>query len=625
MRFLLICLCYLAFINGYSQTPGNVPTNLVLWLKPSSFNGASPIPTTATWKDLSSRGNNFKQIISWNRPEMGSILVNYNSVVDFSNRNDDYWDYMDGKTILPNGQTNFSIFTMVFPKANTGEFSSLIEFKRGQDSRFEIQRIAANELKFEAVKMSPVNSSSPIVSGLPNFRPIIGSTISSGTEIVTSLNGMNGVSQINSAIVANNSGSRISSFKSGRGPLNAYLGDIIVYDVAVTPLNRRKIESYLAVKYGISLQANYVNTAGTIIYDVSSYNNNIIGIGRDSSTTLLQKQSQNQTDSTRIYVSTLMSSNALNTGTFSKDVSHVIMGDNGGRISRTSSAVGEMPVGLISRIEREWKITKTNFDQSFSIDIKMSPASIPGSINVADLRLLIDDDGNFANGGTRVFQNGDDNGTEIRYVAGLLTISNINNAHVANNSTVYFTIASASISTPLPIELISFDAAVENQQVALKWQTGSERNNDFFTVERSADGIQWTDISTTKGAGSSSTLLSYEALDQNPLDGVSYYRLKQTDFDGVFTHSEAKSIHFLKENGSKVLIFPNPAENIVTVEADRNELKEVRVFNILGKEVTHLIEITRENATRIVLDVVNLPKGVYNVKTKSTSTKVTIN
>lgn len=165
--------------------------------------------------------------------------------------------------------------------------------------------------------MSANGAASPIVNDMPNFRPVIGSSIANGSQIVTGLNGLDGTPKSNPSIISS-SGSRMSSNTKDRGPLNAYLGDIIVYNATVTTLNRRKIESYLALKYGITLQVNYINTAEKVIYDISSYTKNIIGIGRDDATTLDQKQSQNPTDSIRVFLNRLAVSNASNTGTFTK-------------------------------------------------------------------------------------------------------------------------------------------------------------------------------------------------------------------------------------------------------------------------------------------------------------------
>ena len=98
-----------------------------------------------------------------------------------------------------------------------------------------------------------------------------------------------------------------------------------------------------------------------------------------------------------------------------------------------------------------------------------------------------------------------------------------------------FTLATLDNATsPLPIELLSFNAVLENRIVKLTWKTASETNNDFFTLEKSKDGISWESFKTVDGAGSSSSILNYEDYDQNPYSGVSYYRLKQTDFNGAF-------------------------------------------------------------------------------------------
>jgi hypothetical protein len=89
----------------------------------------------------------------------------------------------------------------------------------------------------------------------------------------------------------------------------------------------------------------------------------------------------------------------------------------------------------------------------------------------------------------------------------------------------------------LPIELISFAATQINNSVAITWTTASEINNEFFTVERSQDAENWNPIFVINGQGNSTTLFNYSVFDSSPLDGVSYYRLKQTDFMGESKYS----------------------------------------------------------------------------------------
>jgi hypothetical protein len=97
---------------------------------------------------------------------------------------------------------------------------------------------------------------------------------------------------------------------------------------------------------------------------------------------------------------------------------------------------------------------------------------------------------------------------------------------------------------PLPIELLEFSATANGNQVDVFWTTASEINNERFEVERSSNAQSFTKIATLAGAGNSNTLLSYTATDLQPLIGVSYYRLKQIDYNGSFEYSEIVPVVF---------------------------------------------------------------------------------
>lgn len=90
--------------------------------------------------------------------------------------------------------------------------------------------------------------------------------------------------------------------------------------------------------------------------------------------------------------------------------------------------------------------------------------------------------------------------------------------------------------------MISFNASLNNNNVSLNWATASEVNNDYFTIERSKDGQNFEALLTKRGAGNSTVRRDYEANDPNPFQGYSYYRLKQTDYDGRFTYSKVETI-----------------------------------------------------------------------------------
>lgn len=108
-------------------------------------------------------------------------------------------------------------------------------------------------------------------------------------------------------------------------------------------------------------------------------------------------------------------------------------------------------------------------------------------------------------------------------------------------------ISSMGIEVPLPIELLSFSAECSNQKIIISWITASEINNHFFTIERSAEGVNFQNIGTIAGAGNSNQNPYYTFEDSEPLEGISYYRLKQTDFDGKFEYSKVIAVENCKK------------------------------------------------------------------------------
>ncbi|MCB0409143.1 MAG: T9SS type A sorting domain-containing protein [Flavobacteriales bacterium] len=129
-----------------------------------------------------------------------------------------------------------------------------------------------------------------------------------------------------------------------------------------------------------------------------------------------------------------------------------------------------------------------------------------------------------------------------------------------------FTLASTTNANPLPIVLTSFIAKenYKTNSVDLTWVTQTEINNDFFTVERSTDGYNWEEVKRLKGAGNSNSSITYNEVDEVPLSGISYYRLKQTDFNGEFSYSDIESVSFDSENN--IIIYPNPVKDLLVIK-----------------------------------------------------------
>jgi hypothetical protein len=177
---------------------------------------------------------------------------------------------------------------------------------------------------------------------------------------------------------------------------------------------------------------------------------------------------------------------------------------------------------------------------------------------------------------------------------------------------------------PLPIRLLSFYVRFVEQEhkVQVDWVTSIEINNDFFTVERSVNGTDWEVIATVDGAGNSSTELHYSIDDKDPYPGLSYYRLKQTDFDGLFTYSPVRTVEINSLGYSEITIYPNPTFSEITIQGSEDELAQIGIWNTVGQDVTTLTRQVGQSDSRRVIDLSNLSPGLYYIRTKTTVNKV---
>lgn len=389
------------------------------------------------------------------------------------------------------------------------------------------------------------------------------------------------------------------------------IGEFVIYNAPLSAGEVERVESYLAIRYGLTLAHDYLMSDGSAAWSVAfdaSYQNDIIGIGRDDLGTLLQKQSHSADDTTRVYISTLQASNAANVGAFSVDNSYLILGHDNGVMNATAASLAEKPAGVSSRIEREWLVSNTNFSETFNVDLQLSSSANLANINLADLRLLVDTDGNFTN--ASVYSAAD--GLVFTNTAGRISVTGIDNAMIPANTYRYFTLGSVSSNTPLPVELLSFKAEGDYPNVILSWETASETDNDYFTLERSQDAINWEELAKVDGAGNSSHHNAYTFTDRGPLNGQSYYRLSQTDFNGTVHRAGIRAV-FLKGNSS-LTVYPNPGSDIITIKGTGISVSAISIIDSHGAELTHHIRLINKGDDGLVIDVSGLARGVYIVK-----------
>ena len=163
-------------------------------------------------------------------------------------------------------------------------------------------------------------------------------------------------------------------------------------------------------------------------------------------------------------------------------------------------------------------------------------------------------------------------------------------------------------SCPLPVKLVNFNAKQSDDMIAINWQTASEINNNYFVLERSSDGVNFTPITKVKGADNSSTLLNYSFNDPDPLDGINYYRLEQVDYNEDITYSTIIAVEY---NKASVTIYPNPNEGTFTISyLHEQQTYAIEITDMEGKSI-YTNSITKMPAT---IELSDVPPGMYIVR-----------
>jgi hypothetical protein len=180
---------------------------------------------------------------------------------------------------------------------------------------------------------------------------------------------------------------------------------------------------------------------------------------------------------------------------------------------------------------------------------------------------------------------------------------------IAGAINLHHTSVDISKDGALSIALLSFDAECLNEKTNLKWTTATETNNDFFTIEFSANAINWMALKQINGAGNSTTLLNYSYIDLKQHSSATYYRLKQTDFDGRIVYSKIIEANncFVDKAEIHVTLSPNPSNGIfnLSTNASQGQILSVGFYNSSGKQIYYS---ENDNTT---IDLSYLQSGMY--------------
>jgi hypothetical protein len=279
-----------------------------------------------------------------------------------------------------------------------------------------------------------------------------------------------------------------------------------------------------------------------------------------------------------------------------------IWGHNNGTAQATNTT--DVPAGVQARFDRVWRGSEVNASGTAvnvgSIDMRWDLNNL-GAITASDVVLLVDtdNDGNFADetaitGATSL-------GSGIYEFTGVTAITNGDR----------FTLGTLnSTQTPLPVEVINFNAEViKNSAVKLSWKSAVEINNDYYTIEKSKDGEVWTEVGSVKGAGTYFHQKEYLLMDEQPFEGRSFYRLKQTDRNGAFRHIGIREVSVYGQGLFSV--YPVPSEAVIVVKGKNLSMARLKIRDANGEEVSSQINILSVDDEKIQLDIKDLPSGAY--------------
>jgi len=161
----------------------------------------------------------------------------------------------------------------------------------------------------------------------------------------------------------------------------------------------------------------------------------------------------------------------------------------------------------------------------------------------------------------------------------------------------------------LPVELVSFDAFPQENDVVIRWETASEKDNDYFVVERSTDLQNWSKVGQIDGAGTSELHRIYILKDEAPVYGESYYRLTQVDYNGQSETHAPKTVLFYPEQD--ISVYPNPAKGRVLVDGLNDHVIRIELINAHGQIAKSFMS---SQEMKQELDLHSLTPGMYTVQ-----------
>lgn len=380
---------------------------------------------------------------------------------------------------------------------------------------------------------------------------------------------------------------------------NGHIAEVVVFNKSLNEAQRHIVDNYLSSKYNVALTSNDKYAGDTPAN--GNFDKNVAGVGTEAS-------GSNPTFSASATQGLgLRTLSGLNNGDY-------ILA---GHASPTNSVINTDISGLTGanpgRWSRIWYLDVTNTAAVIQADVEFDlvEGGMAGTTPaIASNYVLLY---RATNSGAWTVK-----ATASSILGNLVVFASINFNN--NSDDGYYTIGTRdNTSSPLPIELLSFNAELRENQVDINWTTATEINNNYFIIERSADGVTFEPIKKVKAAGNSTSVIHYKEIDYNPLTEISYYRLKQIDYNDTYTYSKIIAVNN-HQNIELIRVFPNPTEDVFYIELKGFEYQEIQLIvkDVTGKECFSYDVNVIEDSEVVTIDFEKkLAKGVYFLQINS--------
>jgi hypothetical protein len=627
--FFLGLVLSLPMTDAFAQAPGGVSTNLTLWLQSgagtsTTTNGAS----LTQWNSVNDPINKFFTGTGGSAPLYTSGVINFLPGITFSGA-----QLMDGQTgalaPITAGNDAYSIFA-VWESASS---STIQRIWSQRNSVF----VAGN-----GGGLWLFGSGTPLYGDQPELNPFTQAAIqpfSASTWYISQVNLLNqatndvqvidqtnlatspatastfdpggtpsndGAGQRNIDNAMNRLGSRNSA---GEESFNGNLAELIIFDRPISGAERNEVFSYLSMKYGIPTSTSLLSSSGATIWDATAnaaYNNAVFGIGQDNASGLLVTSSNSTVSGNGDGTGKLGQGNVIvgNAATLA-DGNFLMIGNDNGSLSETTTNIPIIAAGS-KRVGRSWKVQQTGASvSSVSVSFDLNGLTVTGNpATLTDFRLAVDQDGD-----------GDFTTGTQAYTTPSSSTGNVlvfNGVTLANNN-VFTVLTSTTAPVPLPVTWENFSAVAVNQDVDLKWQVGNNQNANVYNVQSSDNG---SDFITIGQVDNTSSVLSYEYVQNNVAAGTHYYRIEEVDLDGKSILSRIVSVT-IKESPITLQVYNNPAVSGATelqINSSRAVKASIEMFTVTGSRISTRQQSLAAGPTRITLPMTNLAAAQYFVK-----------